>query len=141
MMMGMAMAAATRSRDATTRVGAVVCTSDWRVLGTGYNGPPAGSPESLVMSGPDRHGHVVHAEVNAVLQAIASQGRWPLEKTLCVCTHRPCARCVQFLAHCGVTFVIWAFDELSDEQRSLSESWRDAMKVTCAQLEPRPGGH
>lgn len=137
-MAGIAAAAAKRSRDATTKVGAVVCDANHRVLGTGYNGPPAGSPMALTMEGPARHAHVVHAEINAVLQAIAAQGRWPLEVCALYCTHRPCAACLRFMAHCGIKKAVYACDTLDVVQALEAVRWEATMGVTVVWLGDLP---
>lgn len=115
-MMAIAAAAATRSRDETTRVGAVVCDSRWKVLGTGYNGGPAGSPESLPAGGPARHLCTVHAEENALLQAIMSAGPTGIGWAMLFSTHRPCARCIRLASHLGVSAIHFGLDQLSDLQ-------------------------
>ena len=124
--MAMAVAAASRSRDMTTRVGAVVLTAKWRVLGTGYNGPPARSPESIAMSGPPRHLWVVHAEENALLQAVATLSSNFLVGCRLFSTHRPCVRCLRMAYHLGIDEIVYLIDELNNDQR------HDAMELVDA---------
>ena len=126
-MKAIAAAVATRSRDSSTRVGAVVCTAEWRVVGTGYNGPPAGSPDDLPMSGSEKHAWVVHAEENALAQAVASLGSNRLSGCRVFTTHRPCARCTRAMFHLGVRDWDWIADELDSEQLL-------AVNATCAGL-------
>lgn len=128
-MLRMAEAAASRSRDASTRVGAVVASPKWRVLGTGYNGGPAGSPISLPNAGPSRHLWVIHAEVNALLQAVAATGSIELTECMLFSTHRPCAACIKFASHLRVKWISYLKDELSDEQREQAIFVADTLGV------------
>jgi deoxycytidylate deaminase len=133
-MMAFAEAAATRSRDATTRVGAVVCTPAWRVVGTGYNGPPAGSPDALPMAGPERHGWVIHAEENAILQAGWALGGRPAG-CLLFSTLRPCAACVLRAAHAGIGAIFYGADELSPEQEASALAAAVALGMPIGRVE------
>ena len=131
-MMQIAEAAGSRSRDATTRVGTVVCTENWRVLGTGYNGGPKGSPKGLVNQGASRHLFVVHSEINALLQAVAALGSNDLSGCLLFSTHRPCAACLKMASHLGVRRVLYAVDELSPEQRHDAEKVSKVLGIKSA---------
>ena len=133
-LMAMAAAAATRSRDATTRVGAIVADAGNRVLGTGYNGPPAGTPRTWTMTGPSRHAYVIHAEENGLAQALMARGA-RLEGCRLVCTHRPCRACLVRAYHLGVRDVIWGVDELSAEQRDAARSMEASLPgLSCLSL-------
>lgn len=114
--MDVAAAVARRSKDETTRVGAVVVNADNVIIGTGFNGFPKGAPdEMLPAGGPHRHLWVIHAEVNAVLSALGSRPGDVPSSTI-YCTHRPCAACVKLMSHVGVLQVVFGVDELSSEQ-------------------------
>jgi dCMP deaminase len=127
--LAIAKAIASRSKDATTRVGAVVTTLDNQVIGLGYNGNPRGSSDDLPVSGPKRHLFVVHAEVNAALRAIASTGKIDLQFCTVYSTHRPCASCLKFLAHLGIRMVWYGVDELSTDQSTDALSVENALYV------------
>ena len=73
--MGVAILASMRSKDPSTQVGACIIDGDKRILSTGYNGFPQGCSddefpwnrdESL---GETKYQYVVHAELNAILNA------------------------------------------------------------------------
>lgn len=75
----------TWSKDPSTKVGAVIVDSHRRVIGLGYNGFPRGVEDSneRLNDRPTKYAMVVHAEVNAVLNATQSvEGAtvyiWPL---------------------------------------------------------------
>lgn len=121
-MLDIATAAASRSRDSSTQVGAVVCSEGWRILSTGYNGPPAGSPNSLPMAGPEKHNWVIHAEINAISQAVATLGNNDLTGCRLFSTHRPCGNCLRLASHHGIKELSYGLDELSEEQTAVAQS-------------------
>ena len=68
--MGIARAVAMKSKDPKTKVGAVIVDADNRIVSTGYNGMPYKCDESkLSWERPHKYHYVIHAEMNAVLNA------------------------------------------------------------------------
>ena len=132
-MLMMSAAISTRSRDETTKVGAVVAGPDWNVLGSGFNGNPRGAPDAdLPTSGSARHVWVVHAEVNSMLHAaMASGGR--LEGCRLFSTHRACEGCLKMAAHLGIKEATYLVDELSPEQRERAETVATTLGIKVAQ--------
>jgi len=63
--------AATRSKDHSTKVGAVIVDTMRNVIATGYNGFPAGINDDLEErhQRPMKYFYTVHAEENAILSA------------------------------------------------------------------------
>lgn len=133
-MMEIARAVAARSRDATTRVGAVVCDSGNRVLGTGYNGGPRGSQPDLPNSGVERHPFTIHAEINALLQTVATLGSIDLAGCVIYCTHRPCAACVKMAAHLGIKGLLYLVDELDSDQFLSSNHVANVLGVNIVKI-------
>jgi len=91
-----------RSKDPCTQVGAVVVSPDNANYFSGYNGFPVGYPETPEMwERGEKEDHVLHAEVNAVLNAmkcgVAIKG-WRM-----YCTYPPCANCAKFIVQSGIT--------------------------------------
>lgn len=125
--LGIAFAVAERADCTRRKVGAVVLGPDHRVLGTGYNGYPAGKPgcgtdggcprgrqsydavpaSASYTSGAGTCG-ALHAEENAVLHLDRQQR---LGATIYV-TDEPCPNCQRFLAGAGVTRVVWPGGEV-----------------------------
>ena len=78
MFMGVALLAAARSKDARKRNGACIASSDYKILGVGYNGLPRGCDDDDPAYWADddqdplnsRHSYIVHAEVNAILNCV-----------------------------------------------------------------------
>lgn len=105
-MMNLAFQVATRSPDPKTQVGAVLTDQNFRVVGTGYNGPPANFDDSTLDWG-DRNDHlyrrIVHAEMNAILY---SGSRYDDRSTLFV-TMSPCQDCMKLIAAAGIKKVYY----------------------------------
>lgn len=122
--LAMALMASTRSTCLRRQVGAVVVAGN-RVLATGYNGSPAGTPhcaetgclrQKLGIPSGERHEicRGSHAEMNAVAQA-ASAGT-AIRGCTVYCTHEPCSMCSKLLINAGCERVVYLGsypDELS----------------------------
>ena len=71
--MGIAMLAAKRSKDPNTQVGACIVSQDNIIISTGYNGMPKGCSDDEYpwdrVGEETKYPYVVHAELNAVLNA------------------------------------------------------------------------
>jgi dCMP deaminase len=101
--MGMAYHVASASKDPSTKVGAVIVDDRNVVCGMGYNGFPRG-----VHDDPERYEHrptkykmVVHAEVNAVLNASTIVDGCTLYSTF-----HPCAGCAAVLIQSRIARVV-----------------------------------
>jgi dCMP deaminase len=100
--MELARLVATWSKDPDRQVGAVVV-RDNHVLGTGYNGFPRGvvdAPERLRVPA-TKLALTVHAEVNAVLNAVAS-----VRGATVFCTEHPCHECARVIVQSGIHYVV-----------------------------------
>jgi dCMP deaminase len=98
----------TWSKDPSTKVGAVVVNSRGHIVGTGYNGFPVGveDTDERLNDRPTKYALVVHAELNAVLQA----GSQALGSTIYVypAFGRPplCTGCAKAVIQSGVRRVV-----------------------------------
>jgi dCMP deaminase len=104
--MQMAELAATRSKDPSTQVGAVIV-RDKRILASGYNGFPAGIPENPTLwERPTKYDYVVHAEANAIGDA-ARRGI-AIDGTTMYLTAFPCNKsgCARLIIASGIRKVI-----------------------------------
>ena len=109
-----AMIAAFKSKDPSTKVGAVFVDNKNHQITMGYNGFVAGIDESQLPWGkntdvPLRHqkySYVVHAEANAILHSPRS-----LEGSRCYVTLFPCHECAKLLASLKITEVIYLGDK------------------------------
>lgn len=108
--MGFAHLASKRATCPRLAVGAVIV-RDARVLTTGYNGSVSGAPHCIDEGCWIEDGHcvrVIHAEVNAVLQA--AKAGISLQKGACFATVMPCLPCLKALYAAGVRTVIYDAD-------------------------------
>ena len=108
--MGVAELAAKRSKDPKTRVGAVLVRNN-RIISTGYNGMPYTKKvdNDQVYSWSknedaklNKHSYVVHAELNAILNA-----RQSVEGCTLYCTLLPCNECAKAIVQSGIKTVIY----------------------------------
>ena len=111
--MGVSLLAAERSKDPSTQVGACIVSDDNRILSTGYNGFPHGCSdddfpwnrdESL---GETKYNFVVHAELNAILNA----GGKSLIGSRIFVSLFPCHECAKAIIQSGVKEVVYLSDK------------------------------
>lgn len=102
--MGLAKYIATRSKDPSTKCGAVIVRPDRTIAATGYNGFPRGisdAPE-LLANREEKYKRVIHCEMNAILTA-----REPLHGyTLYVWPFLTCERCAVHVIQAGIERVV-----------------------------------
>lgn len=102
--MALARLTASKSKDPSTRVGAVLVDPQHRVVSLGYNGFPRGLPDDVALL-QDREVKLaltLHAETNALLFA----GRLTDGCTCYVWPMPPCAQCAAKLIQAGVMRVV-----------------------------------
>jgi len=103
---------ATRSKDTTRQVGAVIVKNK-KLLSLGYNGAPKGFNDNEIPDSKDRNDlpikrkttYMLHAEVNAVLNYGGSLQ--DLEGASIYVTTSPCFECAKVLAQVGIKRVIY----------------------------------
>lgn len=95
---------ATRSKDPNRQVGAVVIDNyGKRVLGMGYNGPPRYFVDhNIDWSKPNKYNYILHAEINALYDAIDKSGKRRLHNALMITTLHPCNQCLLHMMSCGL---------------------------------------
>jgi dCMP deaminase len=92
------------SKDPSTKVGAVIADGK-HVVSLGYNGFPATTEDrdEWLSDRPTKYEMVVHAEMNAILNARQSVRGL----TLYVSPLSPCSECVKLIAASGISRVVW----------------------------------
>lgn len=111
--MNLAHAVSQRSKDPTTKVGAVLVDKNNHVIGTGYNGMPPGIPEETLWKDREtKYKYVIHAEANCLLHAVSGT-----KGAVLYCTLTPCAECMKLIASAGVSKVFYR-DEREDIVRT-----------------------
>lgn len=94
-----------RSKDRSTKVGAVAIDDNYCLKGSGYNGFPRGTNDDLDSrhERPLKYRWTVHAEMNVIAQA----ARPVLEGTTLILTSlHPCATCAGLIVQAGIKKVV-----------------------------------
>jgi dCMP deaminase len=114
-----------KSKDPSTKVAAVIADDKKRIVGMGYNGFPRG-----VEDNPERYHdreikykYVVHAEVNAILNAVKS-----VEGCTLYCYPLPtCSECAKVIIQSGIKRVVFPKD--SNVDKNWTESFNFAYQM------------
>lgn len=135
--MGLAHLSAMRSKDPNTQVGAVIVDQQNRVVSIGYNGFPRGCSDDTFSWNKSNHdfldnkqAYVVHAELNAILNAPLSVQGCRLYVSLF-----PCNECAKAIIQSGISEVIYECDKYKDTDSVIaSKNMMDAAGVKYTQL-------
>jgi dCMP deaminase len=125
--LGMAEYVASRSKDPSTKVGAVIVRPDKTVCSVGYNGFPRAieDKQELLDNRDEKYKRVVHAEMNAILNA-----REPLQGyTLYLWPYLSCERCAVHVIQAGIETVVAPQCEDPETLKRWGESWRIARSL------------
>lgn len=101
--LGVVDAVAAKSKDPSSKVGAVVVRPDKTIAATGWNGFPRGvddKPERYA-DRPTKYRMVCHAEANAIVSA-----REPLTGCTIYLPWAPCCDCAKLIIQAGITEVV-----------------------------------
>ncbi len=136
--MGIAILSAKRSKDPNTQVGACIVNKKNRIVGTGYNGLPAGCSDDEFPW--DKQGdflqtkypYVCHAELNAILNNIGMD----LAGCRIYTALFPCNECSKAIIQSGISEVVYLSDkyEASDSAKASKRMLENA-GVLCRQVE------
>ena len=107
--MGVAKLSAKRSKDPNTQVGCCIVNEEKRIVAVGYNGMPRGCKDEEFpwanRTGAlqdTKYAYVVHAELNAILNATTSLKGCTLYVTLF-----PCNECMKSIIQSGIKEVVY----------------------------------
>ena len=115
--MGMAVLSALRSKDPSTKVGAVIVSPDNKVISIGYNGMPRQIDEEQLSwnrgEGLDsKYLYVCHAEFNAILN---TQVGGTLKGSTLYVTLFPCNECAKAVIQTGIKEIVYLQDKYADQ--------------------------
>lgn len=137
--MRVAHAAALRSKDPKTQVGACIADKHNRILSVGYNGTPSGIDDDEFPWGThedplfDKHNYVIHAEANAILNYRGSLK--DMTGARVYVTLFPCKECAKTLVQAGIGEVIYLDDKYHDtEDGVVSRSILDRCGIAYRQI-------
>lgn len=122
-----AQAVAAKSKDPSTKVGAVIVDKNHKIISTGYNGFLPKYPDTEEnWTKPLKYSLVVHAELNSLLYA-----KQDLKDCTLYCTLQPCAECMKALLVAGVSEVYYIEDRHDEIAQTLAKFYNVKMiKVT-----------
>ena len=114
--MGMAVLSSLRSKDPSTKVGAVIVNDEKKVVSIGYNGMPRHIDDDDLTwnkgEGLDsKYLYVCHAELNAILNARNGSS---LSNCTAYVTLFPCNECTKALIQVGIKEVVYLDDKYGD---------------------------
>jgi dCMP deaminase len=137
--MGVSLLAADRSKDPSTQVGACIVSDDNRILSTGYNGFPHGcSDDDFPWNrdenlGETKYNFVVHAELNAILNA----GGKSLVGSRIFVSLFPCHECAKAIIQAGVKEVVYLSDKYNGTvSDNASKRMLNAAGVKLTKMKP-----
>lgn len=115
MFMNMAEVVSTQSKDPNTKVGAVLVSPNEKTVAIGWNGMVAGLNERWE----DKHSHVIHAEVNAIINSKTDLSNWTLYTTMF-----PCHNCRNIIMQCEISRVVYKDEHSQSVTGTIEESKR-----------------
>ena len=137
--MGVSLLAAERSKDPSTQVGACIVSNDNRILSTGYNGFPQGCSDDNFpwnrdeSMGETKYNFVVHAELNAILNA----GGKSLVGSRIFVSLFPCHECAKAIIQSGVKEVVYLSDKYNGTvSDNASKRMLNAAGVKLTKIKP-----
>lgn len=110
--MGLAHLSAKRSKDPSTQVGATIVDSKKKIVGIGYNGFPSGVSDDEMPWSRDgefletKYPYVVHAELNAILNATTKLHGCTIYVSLF-----PCHECAKAIIQSGIKEIVYECDK------------------------------
>ncbi len=114
--MGIALLAAKRSKDPNTQVGACIVSPENIIISTGYNGLPNGCSDDEFPWDQSKYPYVVHAELNAILNA---GGRVLRGARLYVALF-PCNECAKAIIQSGIREILYLSDKYNGTEMNLA---------------------
>ena len=120
--MGIALLASMRSKDPNTQVGCCIVNEKKIILSTGYNGFPKGCSDDEYPweregeSNLTKYPYVVHAELNAILNA----GGKSLEGATLYVDLFPCNECAKAIIQAGIAEVVYLSDKYAESDNTIA---------------------
>lgn len=113
---------ARRSKDPSTKAGAVLTTANNRIISMGYNGLPHGVADTpqRYLDRSVKYSTILHAETNAILFA-----KRDLTGTTMYLTTHPCAHCTSLMIQAGISLAIYDMPTLDFLKR-----WHDDITIS-----------
>lgn len=135
--MGVAKLSAKRSKDPNTQVGCCIVNNDKRIVAVGYNGLPRNCDDNdFPWNCRDgalqdtKYAYVVHAELNAILNATT-----PLAGCTLYVTLFPCNECMKSIIQSGIKEVVYEDNKYDGKDFDLaSKKMQQAANIKIRQV-------
>lgn len=131
---------ASKSKDPSSRVGAIIVDKENRIVSSGYNGMVSGCDETIMGwdHRPKKYLTVVHAEMNSLIFA-----KRDLKDCVVYCTAGPCENCLKHLLQSGIRKIVYKDpgimrDRGTIEQKEAIRSLIEATGATVVNMEGVP---
>lgn len=115
--MAIAQIAAARSKDPCRKVGCCIVDKNDHIISSGYNGFPNNCPDDCFpwdknteKYSDSKYAYVVHAELNAIIQA-----KTDLTGCKLYVTTMPCNECMKAIIQSGIKTIYYAYEYKNDE--------------------------
>lgn len=135
--MGLAHLSAKRSKDPSTQVGATIVDKHKKIVGIGYNGFPIGVSDDEMPWSRDgefletKYPYVVHAELNAILNATTK-----LQGCTIYVSLFPCHECAKAIIQSGIKEIVYEDDKYAQTDSVIaSKRMLEQAKVSLRKLE------
>lgn len=125
--------ASTKSKDRSTKVGAIIVGPDNEVRSMGFNGFPRAVNDDVDSrhERPDKYLYTEHAERNAILNAVRAGISTKGCRLVLNCAPTPCADCARAIIQAGIIEVIGTDIPFAGK----GEQWEAHMKASSIMLE------
>ena len=115
--MGLAHLSSLRSKDPSTKVGAVIVDEDHKVVSIGYNGMPRGIEDNELPWGKgegldSKYLYVCHAEFNAILN---TRNGSALKGCTLYVTLFPCNECAKAIIQVGIKEIVYGSNKYEND--------------------------
>lgn len=115
--MSIAYVSSLRSKDPSRQVGCCIVDNDKHIISTGYNGFPNNCPDEYFpweknteKYSDSKYAYVVHAELNAIIQA-----KRDLTNCILYVTTMPCNECMKAIIQSGIKTIYYGEEYKNDE--------------------------
>lgn len=119
-----------KSKDPSSKFGAIVTSNDHRIISVGFNGFPRGiiDSEERYNNRELKYKLVVHAEQNAILNA--ARVGIPLDGCILYVDSYPCSNCAKSIIQAGIVEVVLNGDSKTFNDDGFKSRWKD--EIDCA---------
>lgn len=129
--MSMSYLVSMKSKDPSTKVGAVIIGSDKEIISTGYNGMPRNVADKLCRYTDKNYKYLSsnHAEENAILHC-ARNGISSKECSIYT-PWIPCSRCAKMIIQAGIIELVYDHNFPGNIQNNQHKHWQESIKISC----------